>query len=637
MRFARRYTLPTTYNARTLLASIWILLHFIIQHVSTESLCGMLHQRNAIVGDRLFFSTGGYTYENDSFSFTPTLYWIHLNDTIDFSGCINVDLLGSIALPSEGLKTSLEGVFFYDRTTLYLYAGLIQGEANKTDNSLWAFNSTSDSWSSVSVKGERFLIEGGRGGVHASDPRTGTSFYTGGYEIAYNGTNNGTVKFQSFNSDAPTWTFETAITGIQGPSILYGAMVYVRQGQAGVLIALGGYDTTDGFVNLESELRSLSDIFIYDISSNIWYLQTASGDVPTPRYDISACVSSAPDNSSFQITIYGGMPDPSSKPDNALNEIYVLSIPSFRWIRVNGSGNPDFLGSDKPGLALHQCDVWNNGQLIISGGVTKSSSNITYPPFRILDSSSYSWRSQLSSTLEYSVPEVVTAVIGGNSSGGATLIAPSGGWNSSELASIFNQTVSRDEDPVPVPPDEPKFDGDPESSGKPKSNGGLSSGIIAGIVVGSVTIVAAISATSFFCWRRKNSVKAHIEKPQIRVGTETKPGANSWHKPELDAEATRYELSAEAPTHELHGDDHIAHEMLAHGAPPHELCGNDHIAHGMLAQDASPHKLHDNSNMIHDMLANEGHVGGIDSSNTRESVGQEHSQFFLNEIHSGWI
>lgn len=39
--------------------------------------------------------------------------------------------------------------------------------------------------------------------------------------------------------------------------------------------------------------------------------------------------------------------------------------------------------------------------------------NKTYPPVRVLDTSTYTWRTQFVPGLEYSVPDAVTTVIGG--------------------------------------------------------------------------------------------------------------------------------------------------------------------------------------------------------------------------------
>jgi hypothetical protein len=42
-------------------------------------------------------------------------------------------------------------------------------------------------------------------------------------------------------------------------------------------------------------------------SSNGWYTQTIAGTAPDPRIDFCLVLASAPDNSSFNIYMYGGM------------------------------------------------------------------------------------------------------------------------------------------------------------------------------------------------------------------------------------------------------------------------------------------------------------------------------------------
>lgn len=156
---------------------------------------------------------------------TSRMYWLTLNNTVDVSGPIDMSVLGSIDLPSSSLSNSGDstGTFFYDHTSLYPYAGLIGSDSDDINNSLWSFNTTNDVWRSVQVQGGKISFSNNSDGVYASDPSTGTSFYTGGWDMAFNGTNNGTVEFQSFNADSPQWVFETTTTGIQGPNILKGA------------------------------------------------------------------------------------------------------------------------------------------------------------------------------------------------------------------------------------------------------------------------------------------------------------------------------------------------------------------------------------------------------------------------------
>lgn len=176
------------------------------------------------------------------------------------------------------------------------------------------------------------------------------------------------------------------------------------------------------------DMYKLSEIFVYDIASSTWHLQKAKGDVPDPRTEFCAGVSAAPDDSSFQITIHGGWNTGLiSGERRPYNDVYVLSIPAFRWIKIKDSNNPDLLGTDEPGRNRHKCNVWNERQLIVSGGlITKGTEDVanftylnkdcndTYPPFKVLDTSTYSWRSSFDPSLEnYTVPAVVTEIIGG--------------------------------------------------------------------------------------------------------------------------------------------------------------------------------------------------------------------------------
>ncbi|KAI1389346.1 uncharacterized protein F4822DRAFT_398018 [Hypoxylon trugodes] len=524
---------------------------YLVRICYARSICSIVDQRSAIVGDRLFFSSGNYTFDDDGKTLhnTSSLYWLSLNNEIDVSGPIDMSLLGSSDLPSDALtggKSPVSGgsagTFFYDRTSLYAYAGMVGPEADGVNNALWSFNTTDDTWKLVQIQGGKISFGNNSEGVHASDTSSGMSFYTGGWTMAYNGTHNGTVKFQSFNSDTPQWSFETATAGIQGPDILKGAMVYLRKGQSGVLLAFGGYQTAyrgTEFAAWDWDRRPFSDIFVYDIFSNTWYLQQATGDLPSLRTEFCAGVSAAPDDSSFQVTIHGGWDQLRGR---AFNDVYVLSIPAFRWIKVDDSNNPDLLGSDSPGRNRLKCDVWNETQLIVSGGMISLGTggivnlneecNKTYPPFKVLDTSTYTWRTNFDPSRQYSVPDTVTAIIGGKSSGGATLKAPSTGWDSQDLETIFSQTMPRD-----TSSSDPKLSNTPDSTTTPVlSNevGGLTQGGIAGIAIAAAVVVIAAIVGMLVWFKRK---RAKVEKDPIIIPE------NDWQKPELEAvNNVRHEL-----------------------------------------------------------------------------------------------
>ncbi|KAI0431689.1 hypothetical protein F5Y09DRAFT_303967 [Xylaria sp. FL1042] len=575
----------------------------LLQQAYGRAMCGILDQRTAIVDDRLFFCSGNYSFDDDGLPryTTSSIYWLHLNDTVNVTGPIDLALLGTADLPSESLSGGKNpdpggsaGTFFYDHTMLYPYAGLVGPEANGINNALYAFNSSSDEWALVPVEGGKISFGDNSEGVSASDPRTGTSFYTGGWIIAYNGTLNGTVKFRSSNSDIPNWSFETAVGGMQGPDILKGSMVYVRKGQAGILVAFGGYQTAYPGTEIPDspwDQRPFYDIYIYDIFSSTWYHQTATGEIPDLRTEFCAAVSSAPDDSSFQITIHGGWDQLRRR---AFNDVWVLSLPSFRWIKVEDSGNPDLAGVDQPGRNRHKCDMWNETSMIVTGGeITLGEWNTTllaqmcnpsYPPIKVLDTSTYTWQTQFNPGLTYSVPEVVTRVIGGDSSGGAVITEPELGWESGDLVDIFRETVVRDtyvppgrsiqknpsntssntsSSPVPSHASKPTELRNPSASNTDtpdKSQAGVSlgTGAIAGIAIGGVAVLASVFAALFFCcMRRKNQApdKAPTPSTSSLPSVTTVPRIKRWHKPELDAiMAQRYELAVEDRIHEVQGD-----------------------------------------------------------------------------------
>ncbi|KAI1087586.1 hypothetical protein F5B19DRAFT_62672, partial [Rostrohypoxylon terebratum] len=569
----------------------------------------------SIVDNRLFFSSGTYNFDDGRrLDNTYTLYWLPLNGTIDISGPVDVSLLGSVDLPSHILDRGTAGrTFFHDQNSLYPFDALFPyTNSGVYYNYSWMFDTTENMWSLVPVRGADVpLGESGddaqTDGTFTSDPTTGRSFYVGGGF-------NDLIRFES------SGTIPTLTTGKGIPPNDSGAMVYVRKGLAGLLLTFGGKVTL-----ANSTFSPFSSIFIYDISSDTWYTQNAIGDIPNPRSQFCAGVSAAPDDSSFQVTIHGGL---DSERFIAYNDVYVLTIPSFRWIKINDSGNPDLLNSDSTGRTLHHCDVWNETQLIVSGGQvlvasfhpqptgTTSSTgtaetadndtvqyinqtsqrqndelhlkydnnsnhhtiiqraaddplaadilnlkcNETYPPFKVLDTSTYTWLMNLNSNLKYTVPVSVSTIIGGNETGGAVLKAPLDGWSSRDLEMIFNKTVPRGtgglDDKTPNDPTSKPTPG--PTSNLERMRNGLSKGTIAGVAVG--TTLAAIILIWALVWLKRYAPtpKKLVETVRILVMQD-----GQWHKPELDASSTaRHELDTSEPRpRELHEEGVTKYEL----------------------------------------------------------------------------
>ncbi|KAK3688297.1 hypothetical protein B0T22DRAFT_527766 [Podospora appendiculata] len=210
-----------------------------------------------------------------------------------------------------------------------------------------------------------------------------------------------------------------------------GALVFVPGwGEKGVLIGLAG-GTNDTFAN------DLSTLDVYDIASSVWYHQQTSGDPPSYRVNPCAVIASAPDASSFQIYLYGGQNLLPYGEQVQYSDMYILSIPSFTWIKAAQSGD------NKPAArAGHTCNL-RDGQIVVVGGYLGSSIPCDSPGIYVFNASSLEWTSRfnaldhpadlhpensvLGNSFGYKVPDIVASAIGGGSGGGATATTPAAG------------------------------------------------------------------------------------------------------------------------------------------------------------------------------------------------------------------
>lgn len=149
-----------------------------------------------------------------------------------------------------------------------------------------------------------------------------------------------------------------------------GVMQYIpNYGDNGILISFGGTyrPVSEIDSNVAANYVDMSEIDIFDIStlynggnaSSGWYKQQATGNVPLARGAFCAVTVSAPDNSSHNIYIYGGLNEHS---DTYYDDVYVLSLPSFTWTMMYGPGNSPRFG--------HTCHLVGNRQMLTVGGIS---------------------------------------------------------------------------------------------------------------------------------------------------------------------------------------------------------------------------------------------------------------------------
>lgn len=167
---------------------------------------------------------------------------------------------------------------------------------------------------------------------------------------------------------------------------------------------------------------SLAQVSVYDIESKTWYPVTASGDIPGDRVGFCAVVSASPNHSTYQVTIFGGWHLGLGHGARfGYDDIYVLNVPSFRWIKINGKNDFETSNFGNTGRANHRCVIYNDAQMIVLGGsvVAKGEAQVDtscrqeYPPIRVLDTNTYTWKKTFDPSIKYSVPDTVTQVVGG--------------------------------------------------------------------------------------------------------------------------------------------------------------------------------------------------------------------------------
>lgn len=108
------------------------------------------------------------------------------------------------------------------------------------------------------------------------------------------------------------------------------------------------------------------------------------------------------------------------------DDVYVLTVPSFRWIQINSQNNTETFLEGDVGRHRHMCNLWGDSQMIVTDGIVSGrpgsihssyneDCNSTYTPFRALDTSTYVWQSEIVPIKNYTVPSAVYNVIGGTS------------------------------------------------------------------------------------------------------------------------------------------------------------------------------------------------------------------------------
>ncbi|KAK0646443.1 hypothetical protein B0T16DRAFT_375056 [Cercophora newfieldiana] len=377
---------------------------------------------------------------------------------------------------------------------LYLFGGQYYQQPPSPYFTLWSYDILNNEWVALDAPS---YIDSVSYGAGVSVPERGEAYYYGGWisnnsVLDWTGPPAATSSLLKYNMDTNSWTNGTGPDTIRRAE---GAMVFIPIGDGGMLVYFGGIQDKDSngtFVG-----QPMNQIYVYDVLSSKWYQQKATGRVPQNRARFCAGATWAQDQSSYNIYIYGGAG--LGADTSGFDDVYILSIPAFQWIKLY----PD--KSNETGQYPHHsltCNVIDNAQMMIIGGTFPLTQDCDVPDqfgshnldMGLQNSDLSPWKLYRSNLTSYAVPAPLLSAIGGNSRGGASKTAPTDGFQNPDLkvlmtrkASISQRTATRSLTTSTSPAD---------------STGGkhLSTAAIAGISVGLVVafLAALISCLCLF-------------------------------------------------------------------------------------------------------------------------------------------
>lgn len=361
-----------------------------------------------------------------------------------------------------------------------------------------------------------------------------------------------TGAFDATDPQHPVWR---NVSASKAPPYTEGVTEYLRFGKAGIYVSVGGYTPLSPPAPTGPFLGPLVDMkltSVYDIAASEWSTITAEGDIPPPRQGACSAVAAAADYSSFQLHMYGGETDQGE----TLDDLYILTIPAFRWIKIQSKSSPDSDRTANQGRYASMCASYQDRQMIVLGGrnADKYSDfrcNPQYPMLKLLDTSTFEWQTQypLKNTT-YEVPKVVTDVIGGGPRGGAK---PASAWQQTlgDKVTLFNRTIPKYKPPQIFGTVNSNSTG---SASRVGSNRNTATAAAVGTIGGLVLLAG--SASLFIIKRRRRHLAVEAEQAY-------------WDKPELGARRSSGSVAGIVQTRkvEVQGsspEDILPKEMDAH-------------------------------------------------------------------------
>ncbi|KAL9594506.1 MAG: hypothetical protein Q9219_007000 [cf. Caloplaca sp. 3 TL-2023] len=506
---------------------------------SETDVCSRFSGQSALVNGTIYYYGGHATQEPGQSQNT----WTNEFFTVDLSQSWDISTPSMKGLPQpSGPPAVANGFLWNTYDSLFLYGGIVSDTPPQTPEqySLWEYQIKSGQWvehqnpktskGNYSDDGNQPVLQAGEG-AGISIPELGRGYFFAGHydhfttpgwsiqterlylksllEFTFPGFANDGVEALAGGKKAGSDGVWRNVTegGIQDsakfPNRADGSLVYVPGfADQGILLSIGG-------------------------GTNVSF--STSGEYPKLRVNPCAVAASAPDGSSTNIYVYGGQNLVPYGQQIQYDDMWILTVPSFTWIKVDTTGQ-----SVPPARVGATCNIWD-GQIVVVGGYTGPDLSCD-SGFYVFSATELKWQNNfnalsggntqnqqvsqqkdltgLSGSFGYEVPGAVQSVIGGNAKGGATITAPALAATQGPLATgkPITYTVTDSSGAVVTQTGTSSVTGSGSSKGDDGPNIGA---IVAGVVAGCFAILAGYLGFCAWVYRRQLKLyKNHVAMAQ---------------------------------------------------------------------------------------------------------------------------
>ncbi|KAK4187144.1 hypothetical protein QBC35DRAFT_385482 [Podospora australis] len=543
---------PNRHRRSLFLVAVSLFATTSAQYHPIKDFCRRFGHQSAVVGNRLYIDGGLINWKPFTASSQNNtnvfLTFSDLDTETKGMPTLHANLSKNATVPSVN-----GGVLWEDSVNkrLYLYGGEYY-QSSPTSFLLWAYDILKDQWDSFGPPTGTAAITPTSYGAGVSIPSRGEAYHYGGWfnnasVPGWGGTPLASNRLIKYDMDSNSWS---NITGPDDVRRAEGEMVYIPIGDAGFLVYFGG--SQDRWGNGTITAEPLDTIFLYDIANTKWYTQKASGHIPEPRRRFCGGATWAQDQSSYNIYIYGGSGFP---PDTTgFDDVYILTIPSFQWIRGPYPPNSNVSGPYPKNMM--SCNVVNNAQMLVVGG-TYSNDTTNMCDVETIggqhnmnlgeeNPANALWAEYQPKLTTYAVPTFVMSAVGGRNTGGANIKAPISGFNAPDLnvlmtrkAVISSRTPTRE---ISYPTDPNAGNGITSGTTQP-----LSTGAIVGISVGGAAFLVALLAGCCLFVRHRQK---HYKEARQPVHPVPPSAWNSAHPSVSSPTATHASFTHLTPTYQ---------------------------------------------------------------------------------------